>query len=307
LTHVTSFPYLRATPAAVSASPWQDDLGAEVFPEGSFRTWDPNTDIRARRDIVIHVAQLRKDCHLGPKARIRVQATWYSSASAVRGASLALGHFDTHESAGDNASGTLEMLVKGHVLSANIELRTQIVVLDADSRDKLAPTRPGSVVWSDSREILLEGCGARFPLELVTLPADEQYAGWLLVVSDDFDWPFLGGVRLYINTENEVVRAAITATESDTRSALVRSAIYHDIGRQMIAKALSSEDFRRNYDRSAVSTYLKGSVGHALWSLLKTFLPGQTAADLNQMRVASPAKFESMLQHKFRLFGSRDA
>lgn len=302
---VMSFPYLRASDSAVVASSWQDYGGVEAFPDGVFRTWDPNTEIRARRGIVIDVAQLRKDCRLGQSARVRIQAVWYSSGSAVRGASLSTGHFDVDGSAEGKITGSLEMLVRGDVLSASIELHTLVVVLGADSRDPLAPGRPGSVVWSDVKEILLEGCGARFPVELVKLPPDEQYAGWLLNISDDFEWPFLGGVRLYINTDNTAVSSAITSTETDTRAALVRSAIYHDIGRQMIAKALSTEDFRRSYDDNTVCTYPKGSIGQALWALLRTFLDGRKAEDLNQMRIKSPGKFESLLQHRFRLFGSR--
>jgi hypothetical protein len=262
-----------------------------------------------RRNVVIDVAQIRKECHLGARARIRVQAIWYSSGSGVRGISHppACGHFIVDGSADGKISGTLEMLVTGEVLSASIEFRTQVVVIDPDSRDPLAPARAGSVVWSDVKEILLEGSGARFPVELVELPPDQQHAGWLLNVYDDFDWPFLGGVRLYINTENAVVRSAITAAEVGATSALVRSAIYHDIGRQMIAKALSAEDFRKSYDGNPVCTYPKGSVGHALWSLLRTFLPDKKAEDVNQMRIASPAKYEAMLQHSFRLFGSHNA
>src|SRR4029077_3434151 len=134
--------------------------------------WDPNTEIRAVRELTVDIRQIRKECQLGTKSRIRVQASWNSTASAVRGASLGNGRFDIGIGDGERVGGTLEMIVKGHVLRGSIALQTHVVVIESEPKDRLAATRAGSVLWSDSKEIILEGSGARFPVELVRLPSD---------------------------------------------------------------------------------------------------------------------------------------
>jgi len=199
----------------------------------------------------------------------------------------------------------VQLKIQGGLLQGSVHLRTCCVLLAPDSNDPLAPKEPGSLIWRTSQEVLLEGSGARFPIEVQKFAENEKFAGWSLSILDDFDWPFLGGVRLFVNANNERVGKAVATEQPGEAEELVRSSIYYDVGRQLVATAVASDEFRERFDTNRnTSVYAANSIGNALWALLNTFVQDKSASELNALRVTDPSRFESLMQHRFRIFGA---
>ena len=301
---VISFPFLRAGDECFESSGWLDDQGRDPFPEGMLRTWDPNKDLCLTRIVRADTRRILANCRLGKHARLRIGCSWESAGTSVRDggsgpASVALSLQDAA------TQKKLEMKIPGGLLRGSVHLHASCVVVEPDSNDPLAPRQKGSLIWRTSQEVFLEGSGARFPIELQRFPENEKFAGWSLSITDDLEWPFLGGVQLLVNDLNGAIHRAVGASEPSDVDQLIRSTIYYDIGRQLVAKAVASGEFVEKFDLNRnVPNYPENSVGRALWALVTTFFPDKSAAELNRLRVADPPKFEALMQHRFRIFGA---
>jgi hypothetical protein len=199
-----------------------------------------------------------------------------------------------------------EIILRGTVRGGDIvgSIRVETLLLLGAERlipEPLTATRPGSILWHDSAVVAVEGEAPRFPIEVIDFasvvwaPSD---AAWLLSWNSyDLHQPFLGAVRLFINsTHNGVVRAA-SGNGMDAESAAIRSAIYYDTGRSLIRGALSNEDFLANPDE-----YEPASVGSTVAQLLRLLFPGDSFLELRNMLVERTEYFDSLLQARLQLF-----
>ena len=191
--------------------------------------------------------------------------------------------------------------VPGSCLAQSLVLSTRLVLAATGKRaSQLSPRIPGSILWEEKTVVRLEGAGPRFPIEFVSFPSDLRHAAWYVYATDDLEQPFLGGVRLYVNSENAAVARALTAVSPDAADRVVLSALYNDVGRQLVEMALQSEAF---ISRSAeANLFSEDSVGRALCSLLSNFLEGHLPTDLRDQFRSDPRRFAELLQDRFMLF-----
>lgn len=139
------------------------------------------------------------------------------------------------------------MKIDAGQLAGSVELRRGLVTIAdndvAGSSTRIA-TRAGSRLFEDSPEnIVLEGNLSRFPIEstsfkMARYPAN---AAWFLDVNytDPRD-PFLGGIRLVVNSDHSAGKAALDKSDS-VESRLARSVLRVDIARHLFA-ALAHDD-----------------------------------------------------------------
>lgn len=302
MTRVEALPYRTPSANRITAGDWQLSSGGalvalpEVLPH-----WDPNTPVAVSRHLALDVEGIVKDCGLGT-ARMHALIAWHSPGTAIRGTSSPV----TLDAATDAASLTLK--VDGSSLASSLVLETQIVMIEGRARGSLAPRLAGSILWRDRCELVLEGAGTRFPVELCDFQARSwlpENAGWYLEWDpEELDQPVLGGVRLLVNTRHERVRDAIEACSLAAGvppgpEAIV-AALYHDVGRMLIMGALANEDFVSNPRR-----YPAASVGRIVANLISSIFAGRDVSELSARRQSQPFGFECELQDRLRLFGGK--
>jgi hypothetical protein len=192
----------------------------------------------------------------------------------------------------------LRLDIDGTNLARSLELAVCLVLLQPDGNvQRFAPKLPGSILAKHTQTVLLEGEGARFPVEVIDFaptyyPSD---AGWVLYWdAENLHQTVLGDTRLYINARHKRVRRAVS--ENRTEDYGIREAVRLDVARTLIIGALNNDDFVEN-----PNAFAYGSVGAVVRNMLGLYFPD---IPLTQLRDNSkhPQSFEPKLQERLRAF-----
>lgn len=290
-----AFPYLRPAGEAVLAGAWTDGDGEPLPVEESLPGWDPAVDIHARRSVTLEPRRLASECGLPEDALFRLQGIWYCRETAIRGWSEPL----LVPAEREQVDVQVALELPGGDLAGGVELRTVLVLGDPGSDPaNLAPRRPGSMLWRDSERIILEGRGARFPVQSVEFPDGQEEAGWYLDIEPELDFPFLGAVRLQLNARHAEIREMLEST--DPASILAR-VIQGDAARQLVRFALGNPEFmERAREARSQEPFEQESTGQVLMSLLGRLFPGQRFDDLAANLSDNPEEFDTKIQHRTR-------
>lgn len=289
-------PFLKANPDSVEASPWRIIQGEEDrFVGDALPQWDPGTDLKLLREVDVDATRIRSECGLPEDCALRVSTSWHCEGTTLRGR----GGLATIRDAGREV--TLEMELEGRNLSGKLVLRTAVVLARRLDPAPLRARRPGSVLWEDEQEVLLEGEGSRFPTEVVSFKqSDNSYpsnAAWVLDWDrEDLELPVLGGLRLYLNSDHPQV-ARMLENPRDPSSLVFLSAVHHDVGRQLIRGAVLVDEF---VEREG---YPKNSIGHVIQRLIKVRFRGESPLVLRNRLQQNPENFDALLQDRLHAFG----
>jgi hypothetical protein len=249
--------------------------------------------VRATMDI----EQIWQSCHLAENDQLRFVLLWHSSGTNLR----RQGNFVTIQRNGMAPPFLLTAHIDGTELAEEIKIELQLVLAQpGNSSSKLAPHRPGSILWRESRVVKIEGEGSRFPVEAIdfgdqfqSLPAQ---AAWFLDWNPTaLDEPFLRSVRLFLNKEHKAVRKAIQNRTKEDK--LLLEMIHFDVSKDMITAALRNDEFVQNHQN-----YKPGTVGAAIRNMIVTFFPGKSIDRLSGDYRFSPSRVECELQAGFELF-----
>jgi hypothetical protein len=294
-------PFRRVPSKSLVLSPWQSQVGGSPGPLAQeLPHWDYNAELRLVRSFVVDEAAIRTHCRLAPEDVLNVVVVWRSSGNNVRGRGCVVPLGNAH----DPRELTLSADISGQMLAGDVSIATQVVLADfGRSHDILAAQFPGSVLWEDAVRVSLEGTGSRFPMEVVDFNVvhwTPYGAGWFLSWnSEELHLPFLRNVRLFINGSHSAIASAVQATTASPEQAAIRSAIYYDVGRQLVRGVLSNDEFVENHD-----SFSEGSTGMAVLRMLRVFFPGSKPSALRDMMSSRREYFDGMLQGTLRLFES---
>lgn len=192
----------------------------------------------------------------------------------------------------NNPAATLETVIPGRTLSGQLQLSLRIV-LDSpiDCGNSLSPKQRGSRLWQIQKHILIEDGGdSRFPIELTSFSESfkgrpEQHAPWLVEWNPTtLDADFSGNVRLYVNSDNELVTARFIEGDPLTLQAMVA-----DVMTQIIESALEAED------EEELTRYCEGSIGYQAKAWMDMSFPGKSLDSIGQMHTYSPGKFRALI------------
>jgi hypothetical protein len=193
--------------------------------------------------------------------------------------------------------------IPGTLVAGDVHVSTQIVLAHSGERSNVVTAHyPGSVLWEDRVQVSLEGTASRFPMEVVDFRtahwAPYGAAGWYLSWnSDELHDPLLRNVRLFINKGHLPVVESVQAAQPTLEQNAIRSAIYCDVGRQLIRGALENDEFV-----DAPETFMEGSTGRAVLRMLKANFPADTTKSLRSTMRSRREYFDSSLQASLRLF-----
>lgn len=299
MSRVIAYPYRRPLEGRISTTPWQLISGAsEALLGEGLPHWDYNTPVHVTRTINLDIEGVRADCMLSKSDRLRIAVVWVSSGTNLRGAgsSLDLSNKDK------NQSVQLQLKVAGQFLAHNIRIRTQLILADyGNAESRLAAKIPGSVLWLEEKNVLLEGVATRFPVESIDFGKSSWMpsgAGWFLDWDkDDLNQRMLGGPRVYINSLHSRIVKAVTASAPDREDQAIISAIYFDIGRTLIRGGLENDDFVADH-----LGYPDGTVGSVIRRLLTAIFPEMGPKGLRQMMDERSSEFDCLLQNNFHIF-----
>lgn len=264
-----------------------------------FPIWEPAVSINTFVPIKVDVLGIFEDCNLEPDARLQLGAVWSSSGTMLRGR----GDLIDLNSADNGKELRLGVKVDGTKLAKSLDLSLQLILAAPNDHPRpFAPKLPGSILWqSDFHHVILEGEGARFPVEVIgfsySMYPDD--AAWVLHWDPhNLHQTILGDVRLYFNAKHERVIQAVSNNKLEDFD--LREAIRFDVARTLIYGALSNEEFLENPDG-----FENGSVGSAIRNMLYLYFPGLSISDI-QSNSEQEQTFEPKLQAKLRAFWRKD-
>jgi hypothetical protein len=256
--------------------------------------WDYATDLPLRRTVVLETDAVREATGLSDDAPLGVTAIWWPEASKLRRASAP----EPVATAG-RAEIELRLTLRGADLGGRLVLQTALVLLEEDSTPRpWIAHRAGSELWSDSVSVRLQGQGAMFPMAVVNL-ADYGHpanAPWVFEPPVELNAAAMGSMYLLINDANTAVcDAARRAADPSPIDEAILSAIYHDVGRMMVAIALHNDEVVAGEEFEAES------FGDVLQGLLSSLFPGEDFAQLRTRSEADPTRFSAELADRLRL------
>ena len=290
-------PYLVPSEDRVHASAWVNEEGKVLG--NALESWDYNSGIILARKVVIDTSSICKDCGLQHDAVFRLSVTVLSRGSGVR---MRCFHQDVAVSKSVEQV-SIQTDVGNTALSGSAVIATVLSLVDPGKTPGVfAPVMAGSLLWRHEHELLLEGSGSKFPMEVVNftdagwLP---ENAPWYLEWEPDFlDHPFMGSVRLLVNSTHERVMKAVSAAIPDNEDRAILSSLFYDVGRSLIAGALKNDEFV-----TGTREWPEGSTARVLADLLAVYFEGDGYATMKQRMTGDPEYFNASLRSKLRLFG----
>jgi|GEM_PF-1314520 len=263
-------------------------------------TWDAAASLTVGVELALDVAGILADCQLPPTAALCAALLWESEGTTLRGCGTII-PIETHLAQQNVA---LHMRLDGSRLSQSLEITPTIAVSTAlETTDHFAPRLPGTILWNSSRMITLGTSGMRFPIEMQDFSQAVNIfpsgASWFLDWDrESFDRPVHGGLRLYINRSNPVMkRAVMTNGKPNDADSRVQEVVLFDAARSLITSALESDDFS-----DQLNTYQAGSIGNHIQNLIAALFPHESFQSLRTQWKFNRWLFDSRLQETMRLF-----
>jgi hypothetical protein len=191
-------PYLVPDAVLIKWGEW------ELFRSGAWAPmpielegWDTGTDVRLRRLITVAPELFESACGI-PVAATAATLSWTSSTTGMTEAAAPV-------RLQGNGLAQLDTQLPGDRISGTVTLRATIsLVAPPDPPRPGVARRPGSVLASDSRSLVLEAGRTMFPVDEVDfartrLPVE---ASWHLETTTDLAAPFYGTFRLLLNARD---------------------------------------------------------------------------------------------------------
>jgi len=280
--------YLSLTDADVRIDPWNISLGdapSQSSPD-ELRDWSYYQSIKVKVSVVADLEALFAKLKLGDGASLGALVVWTSPGTSLRGASSVF-------PAGTSET-SVEFELDGGLLRGDLRLECQMVLTQSSHYvvSALAPSEPGSIVWSTGYSLRLEGTGARMPVLAVPFSNHLGDGGnhglwWLQVDSVDLYAPADSALWMWLNDENPIIQNLLSHPESDGALA-VQALLKLDFYRQLVELGLRDTDFVLEDE------YPTATLGAVIADPIR--LLGQNLSELRSMFVNDPSRLEAEIQ-----------
>lgn len=283
--------YLVPTGDCVEASAWTDEGGAVIGE--SVDHWDPATELRFTRAVTVDLDAVREQCRLGPDAAFALIATWRAPTRTRLGD---VGDLVELGNLGGLVRAPVTVTIPGRESGGRLDLTTRLVMRSAGTdASPISPRRPGTVLWTETDRVALEGSAARFPMaatDFTVLARVPDGAAWFIEWDpQDLEAPVLGGLRLLLNSEHPRIVSAVRTASDDPAAPIVRSMIECDVARHLVRTALDNETFLRTAEG-----FPDESVGRLLIDLVAMVWPGIPLPALRARALQDPARIDAEVQ-----------
>lgn len=169
---ITTAGFLEPDPSVFAVgAPVFSVNGSPVPDTYSIDGWDYSSDLRVSWVVDVDKPRLLEECELGPSTDIRLGFRWRSTKTTMYESAL-------QGPLVDGRNGVHVQVPSGLAGGALvISLYALVMSVQPHECSPLAASRPGSILWSESWSVFLEGVGSRFPLVAVEFPAGEMQKG----------------------------------------------------------------------------------------------------------------------------------
>jgi hypothetical protein len=289
-------PYLTPYPDRVVIESWEQQIGEQLVPLGNrLPGWDPGTDIQVRAEVSVNVEGIYQDCRLERDAVLRLVLIWESSGTKLRGS----GSVTDLSFIASSGHAALTAHIDGKLLADTVTLFVKLLfVSPGTTRHQLVPKLSGSILLeTPPHKILLEGDGARFPIEVIDFTTTNfpHQAGWYLAWDpNNLEESLLGDVRLYVNSRHPQIAAAVSDIRPETSG--IREAIRLDLAQTLIRGALQNPTFIENPER-----FISGTIGAAVRAMIRLYFDGYQLESVREL-TRQPHEFSAYLQEKVKIF-----
>lgn len=291
-----ALPFRTPGDEAVKAQQWVLVVDGEGFelPE-ALPDWDYQMSLHLRNEVHVDLDAVQASTGLTPDAKLSLVVVWTATGSGLRG---------TAQRVSLSGEGTrtveLDVELSGTQLGGLLTLDTHLVLAESRETGAIAsPRRGGSVLWTHTRALHLQGDAPQFPIAVVDfestqLPTD---SAWHVQLSEELNTATMGALLLLVNERKKpVVTAFQNAASPRPIDRVYLAAAYADIARTMIEHALADPDFSHDAD------YAEDSLGATLQSLLENLFPHMSVQHLRQRREQSPNLFATEVQAAVSIF-----
>ncbi|MBC9819735.1 hypothetical protein [Terrabacter sp. MAHUQ-38] len=264
----------------VVKSGYQELLFPQYVPD-----WDDETGIEVGAAFTIDLERCLQETGLSENSKLSLHLLWHATGSRLRGAS------EPHTIVHGNNHASLRFT--GPELGGTLTVRCVVTLARAGQEShELAPSRPGSILWSRDLSVRLEGQGSRFPVSHVGFSSSGIASGlngaWCLVFeNDDLVDSGVGSVRLYLNTEHPSVERYLAEPQS---GADFGPFIRNDVNRQLVLRALHQEELDIDEE------YPRESLGELLSLAVRRNFPGRSLDEVRALSRERPGEFEAEIQ-----------
>lgn len=278
--------YLRPEPSRIASGELQTTAGGHRADGGRIADWHYLFDVSVEWPLSVDLLGIQQDCQLPTNAEIGVVLSWRSDRTNLRSSIPAVPLMD--------GANLLSASIRGSTLGGTITVEAAIVLRrPGTAMSPLAPSRPGSLLWSASEQVILEGAGGRFPTISTDFAAEAivgNSAGmWYLDISDtDLQANCTTALALYVNSSNPSIQEVLAGGAAARSSQLIAFMMY-DVYRQLMGVAI------RNIEFDDRAKYERGSLGDMLVTLLRIFFPGKGIGQLRRDYDFSPPDVEAEL------------
>ena len=296
-----SVPYLQAI-TTPDVTEWNVEIrDAKQAMSGTLPSWDYQTPVIFTSSVTIDIDCLRKETRVAEDAEIAATVLYNSSTTNRQG----LGDLTRISAGGDYQ---IRLKIDPSTVGGDLTLSRMIVITKPGTTNSLlVPNRRGALIWKeparDCKGVSLEGDAARFPSEAIDFSKAEGFdenAAWKLDM-DSSDWSVSAHsvLRLYLNNRKSDIKNLISGNKSEA-SSLIGLVMRWDVGRTMVNRAISDDDFRNKW-----GDFAENSIGHAVQSLIERNFPAVSVDELKAQKTDYPENFEMRLQHVFKVIGSK--
>lgn len=287
-------PFLTPPDTAISHGGWfLTTVDGDIALPQEMPHWDYQTVLEVAAAVSVDRRAVAEACELKWESGLAVLVLARSSHT---NAELVAVKLDVPLS--DEFDLAVEIRLDGRELGGRLTLETLLVATNPRALSPLAPQHPGSILWRQSHWTDLEGEGSQFPTDTIDFAAAGRnaHAGWELRIDlSDPDSSFMSAARLTLNSGHVAV-AKLLKGEKDERTDQLLRTLNWDITRQMVHRALQSEEVAAldvDAEASSVTGILRNLLG-AIWPL-------ESVLTLRRWYDQEPARIEARIQDHCRL------
>jgi hypothetical protein len=277
--------YLRPAPGTINPVACEVSYGGyPVTDDGTAPDWHYLTNLAVEWQIDVDLPTVRRDCGLSPTGRLGALLTWHSDRTNMRG-----GNDLVILTNGVNA---LRAELPGTLLGGTLTVDARVVLARQDAAAQpLAPTRAGTLLWYDTRRVVLEGDAGRWPTNACDfaeagIPGGRTGLWYLEVTTRDLGSAASQCLLLHLNTAHPDINELLNRPDN-AHAALLHRALRYDTYRQLLTLAVTDDEFddRARYDR--------GSLGDLLVTVVRTLAPGRTIDQVRSEYTRRPTETDA--------------
>ena len=260
-------------------------------------SWGRGNSVLVKAEFSTDLAAVVADCDLPlQNSRLGALLRWNCPSTSIRG-------YGNTVPVTDGVSRPT-VLVPGDQIAGAISVELDVVLLDnpvADP-DSVAPVRPGSVLWSRSLRIHLEGVGATVHTSssgCADMHELDPGAMWRIHLESDPELHVTRAIRVCLNTSNKITKVALDNINSGKgptkETQMWQRFLAIDLRTHLLwaALGLSQEHALAEYE------YDEESYGQMLYGILRSYFPDDDPASLLQKAVTDPGLISARVQNNY--------